>query len=110
MPWRRRIGIRATTAATAVPGPAVLATKEVIANRRADDPHDLLLYARIWCAHGDWTWHSPSPLQTDEKPPAYDIIREPRPADQSEEEFGWVIGWLNYYSHQTNLLRWVLGR
>jgi predicted dehydrogenase len=27
----------------------------------------------------------------------------------SEEEFGEVVSWLNYYSHQTNLLRLVLG-
>ncbi len=89
--------------------PAILRAREWIAARRANEAHGPLLYARIWCAHGDWTWHSPPPLQTDEKPPAYPIPREARPADESAEEFGWVVSWLNYYSHQTNLLRWVLG-
>src|SRR5437764_44107 len=55
------------------------------------------------------SWRSPPPLQTDEKPPAYQTAREPRPVEESEEEFRWVVGWLNYYSHQTNLLRWLLG-
>ena len=27
----------------------------------------------------------------------------------SEGDFGWLSGWLNYYSHQTNLLRHFLG-
>jgi predicted dehydrogenase len=88
--------------------PAVRQAKEWIAARRADGAYGPLLYARIWCAHGDWVWGSPPPLQTDEKPPAYETPREPRPADETEEEYRWVIGWLNYYSHQTNLLRWLL--
>ena len=89
--------------------PAVLHAREWIAARRADNACGPLLHMRIWCAHGDWVWGSPPPLRTDEKPPAYDTPREPRPADESEEEFRWVVGWLNYYSHQTNLLRWLLG-
>jgi predicted dehydrogenase len=89
--------------------PAVLRAREWIAARRADGAHGPLLYVRIWCAHGDWSWHTPPPLRTDEKPPAYETPREPRPEGETEEEFRWVIGWLNYYSHQTNLLRWVMG-
>jgi predicted dehydrogenase len=89
--------------------PAVLLAREWIAARRADEAYGPLLYARIWCAHGAWEWGTPPPLRTDEKPPAYDAPREPRPADETPEEFRWVVGWLNYYSHQTNLLRWLLG-
>jgi predicted dehydrogenase len=89
--------------------PAVRLARDWIAARRADGAQGPLLYTRIWCAHGDWSWHSPPPLRTDEKPPPYETPREPRPEDESQEEFGWVISWLNYYSHQTNLLRWVLG-
>jgi len=88
--------------------PAVLRAREWITARRADGAFGPLLHVRIWCAHGDWVWGSPPPLQTDEKPPAYEAPREPRPAGETEEEFRWVVGWLNYYSHQTNLLRWVL--
>ena len=65
--------------------PAVLQAKEWIAARRVDNAHGPLLYARIWCAHGDWTWHTPPPLTTDEKPPAYDTPREPRPEGETEE-------------------------
>jgi predicted dehydrogenase len=88
--------------------PAVRLARDWIAARRADEAHGPLLYARIWCAHGDWTWHSPPPFRTDESPPPYETPREPRPVDETEEEFRWVVGWLNYYSHQTNLLRWML--
>jgi predicted dehydrogenase len=89
--------------------PAVLKAKEWIAARRADGAYGPLLHTRIWCSHGDWTWGSPPPLRTDEKPPAYETPREPVPAGETEEEFRWVIGWLNYYSHQTSVLRWILG-
>jgi predicted dehydrogenase len=89
--------------------PAVVRACEWLAARREDGACGPLLYVRIWCAHGNWTWDSPPPLRTDEKPPSYPIPREPRPAGESQEEFAWVVGWLNYYSHQTNLLRWVLG-
>jgi predicted dehydrogenase len=88
--------------------PAVLQARDWIAARRADGAYGALLHTRIWCAHGDWTWGTPPPLQTDERPPAYETAREPRPVGESEEEFRWVIGWLNYYSHQTSLLRWLL--
>lgn len=89
--------------------PAVRLARDWIAARRADEAHGPLLYARIWCAHGDWTWHSPPPIRTDEAAPPYETPREPRPADETPEEFAWVVSWLNYYSHQTNLLRWVMG-
>ena len=67
------------------------------------------LYTRIWCAHGDWTWQTPAPLTTPETPPDYETVREAVPDGFTPEEFKWVEGWLNYYSHQTNLLRYVLG-
>lgn len=89
--------------------PAARLAKEWIAARRADGRCGELLHARIWCAHGDWQWGMPRPLSTDERPPDYEAPRETRPEDESEEEFRWVVSWLNYYSHQTNLLRYLLG-
>lgn len=89
--------------------PAVRQAREWIAARRADGRSGDLLHVRIWCAHGDWQWGIHRPYFTDERPPDYRCPREARPDDESEEEFRWVISWLNYYSHQTNLLRYLLG-
>ena len=68
-----------------------------------------LLHARVWCCHGDWQWQIPDPIKTDEAPPDYHLPRESRPDGVTEEDFNWLSGWLNYYSHQTNLLRHCLG-
>jgi len=89
--------------------PAARQAQEWIAARRADGRAGGLLHARIWCAHGNWQWNIPRPISSGEKAPDYATPREARPEGMTEEEFRWVIGWLNYYSHQTNLLRALLG-
>jgi len=68
-----------------------------------------LLHARIWCCHGDWQFQSPPPITTDEPRPNFGPPRETKPDWMSDEEFEWLSFWLNYYSHQTNLLRLFLG-
>lgn len=89
--------------------PGVRMAVDAVTMARESGNYGPLLYARIWCAHGDWTWHGPAPLATGEAPPDYGTAREPRPEGVSAEEFRWIDSWLNYYSHQTNLLRYALG-
>ena len=89
--------------------PGVRAAREQIQTWKESGEAGPLLYARIHCAHGDWSYATAPPLGTDETPPDYETPRESAPEGFSLEEFKWVEGWLNYYSHQTNLLRYVLG-
>lgn len=76
--------------------------------RRGGEAGELRL-ARIWCSAGDWTWHIEPCLRTDEPVPPYDTEPEPPQPGASEDQMKWVWAWLNYFSHQTNLLRYVLG-
>lgn len=89
--------------------PGVLAAKQQVDAWRASGEAGELRLARIWCcAPGDWTWHIEAPLRTDEAVPAYDAAAEPETgADETVRK--WVWTWLNYYSHQTNLMRYLLG-
>lgn len=89
--------------------PGVCAARDQILAWKSSQEAGPLLYARIHCAHGDWTYQTPPQLTTDETPPDYETSMEAAPEGFSSEEFQWVQGWLNYYSHQTNLLRYVLG-
>jgi len=89
--------------------PGVLAAKAQSDAWRASGEAGDLRLARIWCcAPGDWTWHIEAPLRTDEPVPAYAAAPEPETgADEATRK--WVWTWLNYYSHQTNLMRYLLG-
>ncbi len=89
--------------------PGVLWAREQILTWRQSQEKGPLLYARIYCAHGDWIFQSPPPITTGEHLPDYQIPLETPPEGFTPEEFQWVEGWLNYYSHQTNLLRYILG-
>lgn len=89
--------------------PGVRWAVERIRDMEASGEYGPLQYVRIWCCHGDWTFQGPPPWTTDEPQPSYPLAMETRPAWMSEEDFQQLISWLNYYSHQTNLLRLVLG-
>jgi len=89
--------------------PGVVAARQQIDSWRASGEAGDLRLARIWCCSpGDWTWHIEAPLRTDEPMPAYQAAPEPATgADEAMQK--WVWTWLNYYSHQTNLMRYLLG-
>ena len=89
--------------------PGVRLAVQRVREMRASKDFGELLHARVWCCHGDWQWQSPGPLKTDEPVPDYHTPREPKPAGLSDEDLAWLSAWLNYYSHQTNLLRHFLG-
>ena len=89
--------------------PGVLTAKAQADAWRANGEAGELRLARIWCcAPGDWTWSIEAPLRTKEPIPPYDA--DPEPGTGADEETRkWVWTWLNYYSHQTNLMRYLLG-
>ena len=89
--------------------PGVRIALERVRQMQASKEFGELLHARIWCCHGDWQWHSPGPIRTDEPVPSYGPPGETKPDWMSDDDYAWLNFWLNYYSHQTNLLRHFLG-
>ncbi len=89
--------------------PAVRWAKQRIAQWRAGSEVGPMLSLRTWCAHGQWQWYSDPPIRTDEKVPASSLMREQPPAWMSEAQWREHIAWINYYSHQTNLVRYLAG-
>lgn len=65
-------------------------------------------YVRILIAAGDWVAGGFSDLiQTGEKLPA--LPQDPAPPDMTEHTHGTYLGFVNYYIHQVNLMRFLLG-
>lgn len=90
--------------------PGVQLARRRIAAWQASGEVGALTYARIWCCSpGDWMWHIEPCLGSDEPVPPYDTPGEPPQPGASEDDTRWVWGFLNFYSHQTNLLRYLLG-
>ena len=89
--------------------PGVRWARQRIAQWRDTGDVGPLLSLRTWCAHGQWQWYSDPPIRTDEQVPASTLEHEPRPASMSESQWREHIAWINYYSHQTNLARYLVG-
>jgi len=87
----------------------VIAAREAVQEMKSTGKFGRLMYLRIWCAYGDWTQLSLPPLSTDEAPPAYPIDMEKFPEWMSKPQIEKINWWLNFYSHQTNLVRYYLG-
>ena len=89
--------------------PGVRLAVERVRQMQQSQEFGRLAHARVWCCHGDWQWQVPRPIETDEPRPDYGGPGEPRPPGLSDDDMAWLSRWLNYYSHQTNLLRYFLG-
>ncbi len=69
-----------------------------------------LTYLRASMPPGDWTFEIEGPLSAGDAPPAYEgITAEPLPADMNEDEADVYNAFVNYYIHQANLIRYLLG-
>ena len=88
--------------------PAVMWAKEQIERIKASGELGRLTYVRVLMPAGDWVERGfdtvinggDEPLKLEMDPPA---------ADMSEEVFGHYGGFVNYYIHQVNLARHLLG-
>jgi len=88
--------------------PGVIVARDAVREMKANKKFGRLMYLRIWCSYGDWTQMSPPPITTDESPPAYPVDMEKFPGWMSDKQREKVNWWLNFYSHQTNLIRYYL--
>lgn len=64
-------------------------------------------YIRITMPPGDWVGGRADPITTNEAYPA--ILSEKPPEGMSKNKFDRYVGFVNYYIHQVNLLRYLLG-
>jgi predicted dehydrogenase len=88
--------------------PATMYAKAEIDRLKSTGEIGKLKYVRILMPAGDWVAGGFNDLiQTDEKVPA--LANDPRASDMDEATFTQYVGFVNYYIHQVNLMRHLLG-
>lgn len=91
--------------------PSVRWAKARIAQWKESNAFGPMISMRIWCSHGAWSWFRDPVLNAGDEPIQYPAKLEAKPAWMDETTWGWEghQGWTNYYSHQTNLARYLAG-
>lgn len=89
--------------------PGIRWAKAKLAEWRASGEFGSLQSLRIWCASGDWQWQREKPLDAGDAPAQYPARKETKPDWMSDALWESHIQWTNYYSHQTNLARYIIG-
>ncbi len=88
--------------------PATMYAKAEIDRLTASGEAGRLKYVRITMPPGDWIASGFTDLvRTDEPYPT--LVQDPRPDDLDQESYNKYISFVNYYIHQVNLLRYLLG-
>ena len=88
--------------------PATIYAKKEIDRLKATGELGPLRYVRITMPAGDWIAGGFADMvRSGEEVPALD--RDPRPRDMDEKTFKAYFLFVNYYIHQVNLLRYLLG-
>ncbi|MBN1349846.1 Gfo/Idh/MocA family oxidoreductase [candidate division KSB1 bacterium] len=88
--------------------PATIYTKELISEWQRAGKLGAMKYIRILMPAGDWIARGfTGLLNTGEEVPA--LEREPMPADMKPEIAEKYVSFVNYYIHQVNLMRYLLG-
>jgi predicted dehydrogenase len=88
--------------------PATAAAKETIDEWKATGELGPLKYVRILMPAGDWVASGFIGLLSagDKAPP---LETEPKPADMDDQTYNQYVSFVNYYIHQVNLMRHLLG-
>jgi predicted dehydrogenase len=88
--------------------PATMYAKAEIERLQASGEAGKLKYVRITMPPGDWIAAGFTDLiRTDEPYPQ--LAQDPRPVDLDKENYDKYISFVNYYIHQVNLMRYLLG-
>ena len=88
--------------------PATMYAKSEIERLKQTGELGRLRYVRIIMPAGDWTANGFTDLiTTDEPMPALDY--DPPAGDMDQPTYGKYVGFVNYYIHQVNLMRHLLG-
>lgn len=91
--------------------PGVRWAKQRIDQWKTGKAFGTALELRIWCAGGAWQWFREPALNAGDQPAHYPSKLEPKWDWMTDDVWSWKghQGWTNYYSHQTNLARYLLG-
>lgn len=90
--------------------PGVQYLRRKAAALRASGEAGALRYVRCTAAMTDWIWGNEGPIKTGEPIPAYEGEKpEPPPGWMSEDQGKRYIAFINFWSHQMNLMRYLLG-
>lgn len=68
-----------------------------------------MLSLRVWCCHGNWQWFCEPAINAGDEAAKYPSRVEPKPDWMTENAWKAHTSWTNFYSHQTNLARYVAG-
>ena len=88
--------------------PATMYAKAEIDRLKASGELGRMTYVRILMPAGDWVQNGFSDLVHDDSP-SLSLERDPAAADMDAEMNDRYIGFVNYYIHQVNLVRHLLG-
>jgi len=89
--------------------PASMRMKEMIQEWKASEAYGPLKYLRVSMPPGDWTFQIENPINLGDKPEGADLVPE-SPPDWMDEKTGQeYTKFINYYIHQVNLIRYLLG-
>jgi predicted dehydrogenase len=88
--------------------PATLAAKAEIDRLKRSGELGKLTYVRITMPEGDWVANGFIDMITTDEP-APKTAQDPRPSGMDEATFHRYVTFVNYYIHQVNLLRHLLG-
>lgn len=89
--------------------PGVRWAKAKVAEWKASGAFGPMLSLRVWCCHGAWQWFREPALNAGDEAAKYPARVEPKPEWMTDKAWQAHTGWTNYYSHQTNLARYVAG-
>lgn len=88
--------------------PAVVWAMEKIGELRSSNEWGAMRYIRITMPVGDWIAGGLSDvIRVEQEPPPLEF--DPPPADMDEAAYADYLGFVNYYIHQVNLLRYLFG-
>jgi len=85
---------------------ATEAARAIIAARKADET---LRYIRLTMPPGDWIAGGFDGLLDAGDAASGQLDKEPPPPDMDEQQFKDYVAFVNYYIHQVNLMRYLLG-
>ena len=86
------------------------AAKEAIQQWRESGEAGSLSYLRVEMPPGDWIMQHEPPLHLGDHPPAYEGQTGESPPEWMDEGQGnRYVGFINFYIHQINLIRYLLG-
>jgi predicted dehydrogenase len=88
--------------------PATMYAKAEIERLKRTGEIGRMTYVRILMPAGDWIAAGFNDLIRDDGPPP-DLQRDPPASDMDEETYGKYMAFVNYYIHQVNLMRHLLG-